>query len=145
MAAAAGMIAARRSADLLPGREDALYIADTIGELGLFYARASLALIGGSLVPQGGHNPIEAIKLGCPVLSGPHTANFKPLFAELAEQGGVRIVPSLDAVITEARKLLASAEARAGLHANAEAMVRRHEGALSRTLVVLSPYLKADA
>ena len=60
----------------LPEAGTDIYIADTIGELGLFYALAPVALIGGSLVPHGGQNPVEAIKLGAAVLTGPNWQNF---------------------------------------------------------------------
>ncbi len=78
----------RRSQGALPGTGDGLYLADTLGELGLFYRLAGVALVGGSLVPHGGHNPLEPARLGCPVLVGPHTANFREATALLLEAGG---------------------------------------------------------
>ena len=66
-----------------------LYIADTLGELGLFYRLAAVSFIGGSLVPIGGHNMIEAAQLGCPVLSGPHLANFAEAAATLRAAGAL--------------------------------------------------------
>ncbi len=70
----------------------AIYIADTIGELGLFYRLAPFAFIGGSLVPHGGQNPLEAAKLGAAVLAGPHTQNFDTEFATIfAAQGDGRV------------------------------------------------------
>ncbi|CAG4917002.1 unnamed protein product [Acidocella sp. C78] len=66
-----------------------LYIADTLGELGLFYRLAAVSFIGGSLVPVGGHNMIEAAQLGCPVLTGPHLANFAEAAATLRASGAL--------------------------------------------------------
>lgn len=72
---------------ILPGEETDLYIADTMGELGLFYRLAPLACIGRSFSSDGGggHNPIEAAMLGCAVLHGPHVQNLAEIFAEMDE------------------------------------------------------------
>ncbi|MBX9596083.1 MAG: 3-deoxy-D-manno-octulosonic acid transferase, partial [Roseomonas sp.] len=56
--------------------------------LGLFYRVARVALIGGSLVPHGGQNPLEAARLGCPILFGPHTQNFEESVDRLLAAGG---------------------------------------------------------
>ncbi len=79
-----GDVAARRSLGEVPEAGHAFYIADTLGELGLLFSLSTLALMGGSLVEHGGHNPIEPIKLDCPVISGPHVANFRDIYADLA-------------------------------------------------------------
>ncbi len=86
---------ARRAAGALPGPETTLYIADTLGELGLFYRIAGAALVGGSLVPHGGQNPLEPARLGCPILLGPHTWNFAEPVALLRRAGA--LVPLADA------------------------------------------------
>ena len=72
----ANLKVALRSEGKLPEAGTDIYIADTIGELGLFYNLVPVALIGGSLVPHGGQNPVEAIKLGAAVVTGPHWRNF---------------------------------------------------------------------
>ncbi|MZR31144.1 3-deoxy-D-manno-octulosonic acid transferase [Sneathiella litorea] len=76
LAANQEIVTARRSAQdpVLP--ETGVYIADTIGELGLFYRLSNIAFIGGSLVPNGGQNPLEAARLDCALLHGPHMDNF---------------------------------------------------------------------
>lgn len=84
----------RRSLAEAPG---ALHIADTLGELGLFYLLADVALVGGSLVPHGGHNPMEPARLGCPILLGPHTHNFQERVLDLSEAGAMRLVDPPDA------------------------------------------------
>ncbi len=78
---------ARRSLNetITPATE--IYIADTIGELGLWYRLARVAFIGGSLVPHGGQNPLEALRLGVPVMMGPHMENFDPARRELLACG----------------------------------------------------------
>lgn len=74
-----------------PSDADA-FLIDTIGELARAYRLARLAFIGGSLVPTGGHNPLEAAVWGVPVLSGPHVHNFREVYREMAEAGGARLV-----------------------------------------------------
>jgi len=77
--------------------DTAVYIADTIGELGLFYRLASFAFVGGTLVPMGGHNPLEAARLRCAVLAGPHTFNSASAYkAVLEAQGFGRVSSSSD-------------------------------------------------
>ncbi len=66
-----------------------IYIADTLNELGIFYSLADFALIGGSLLPIGGHNPFEAIQRDCSVITGLHLANFAEIYQELFENNGV--------------------------------------------------------
>ncbi len=73
-----------------------IYVADTIGELGLFYALAPVAFVGGSLVPHGGQNPVEPIKLGAAVLTGPNWQNFTDAY-ERAAAGRRRQARSTDA------------------------------------------------
>jgi 3-deoxy-D-manno-octulosonic-acid transferase len=74
---------ARRGAGQEAGAGVAVYVADTLGELGLFYRLARVALIGGSLVPHGGQNPLEAARLGCPIITGPHHFNFGEIITRL--------------------------------------------------------------
>lgn len=100
-AAAAGLAVERRSTGAMPGAGTDIYVADTLGELGLFYRVAHLALIGGSLVPHGGQNPLEAARLGCPILFGPHMGNFEEAVARLLAAGGAVRVPD-GAVLAQA-------------------------------------------
>jgi 3-deoxy-D-manno-octulosonic-acid transferase len=94
MAEAAGLAAARRTEGGAPTPDVSVYVADTMGELGLFYRLASVALVGGSLVPHGGQNPLEPARLGCPILLGPFTQNFEEPVARLLEAGGAQPVPN---------------------------------------------------
>lgn len=73
-----------------------VYLADSLNELGIFYRLAPFAFIGGSLAPVGGHNPFEAIKLGCAVISGREVYNFKEIYENLDREGGCEIVASLE-------------------------------------------------
>ncbi len=69
-----------------------IYIADTLGETGLFYRLAPLAFLGGSFGPEGGHNPFEPARLGLALLHGPHVAHFAAAFRELDKFGAAREV-----------------------------------------------------
>lgn len=89
-----------------------LYLADTLGELGLFYRLAGCALIGGSLVPHGGQNPLEAARLGCPVIAGPHTGNFEDAYGVLREAGALAHLADAAALPGAIRQLLADPAAR---------------------------------
>jgi 3-deoxy-D-manno-octulosonic-acid transferase len=87
-ALAKGLAVQRRSTGALPESTTEVYVADTLGELGLFYRAAPFAFLGGSLIPHGGQNPLEPSRLGTAVITGPHTHNFDETFrALLAAQG----------------------------------------------------------
>lgn len=128
VAALAGQ-APRRS--LLQALSGPVYVADTIGELGLFYATARAALIGGSLTPAGrGHNPCEALALGCPILSGPAVSSFADVYAALDAAGGVHWTLGPTEIAQSVLGLLQSppAASRAALepvHEQAELLARR--------------------
>ena len=72
------------------------YIADTMGELGLFYRLAHVAFIGGSLIEHGGQNPLEAARLNCAIISGPHHDNFQKTYLALQKQDAAHIVGKAD-------------------------------------------------
>lgn len=77
----------RSAGQTLVGASDAVYVADTIGEMGLWYRLAPVAMLGGSWAEVGGHNPHEALALACTVLHGPHVANFAESYSALDGQG----------------------------------------------------------
>jgi len=76
-------------------RHTDIYIADSLGELGLWYRLATVAVIGGSLVKHGGHNPLESLKLGIPTLAGPYMYNFQDMLPSLIQAGLVTIAADL--------------------------------------------------
>ena len=76
-----------------PDRNTDVYVADTIGELGLFYRLSPLVFMGGSLVPRGGQNPIEPAKLGSAILHGPHVHNFSEVYSAIDRAGGALPIP----------------------------------------------------
>lgn len=84
-----GLRVAQRSLDQYPQPETDIFIADSIGELGLFYALTDLAFIGGSLISHGGQNPLEAVRLKTAVLSGPSQHNFADIYRALRNAGAL--------------------------------------------------------
>ena len=136
---------ARRAAGEDPGPDTDVLVADTLGELGLFYRLASLAFIGGSLVPHGGQNPLEPARLGCPILLGPHAWNFTEIVDRLAAVGGLtRIAPGGDpaAALAEAVSAMLTKHDRGRTQAEAAAGVAAEEAGLpERIAAALLPLL----
>ncbi|WP_439596411.1 3-deoxy-D-manno-octulosonic acid transferase [Falsiroseomonas sp.] len=128
-AAKLGLAVAQRSAGGAPGPAVAAYVADTLGELGLFYRLAGVALIGGSLVPHGGQNPLEAARLGCPILLGPHTFNFEEAVARLLAAGGaLRVAPQAGALAEQVAAMLSDAPRRQAMAAAAAQVAEGQAG-----------------
>ena len=141
IARAEGLSVALRSRGEAPHGGVEVYVADTVGELGLFYRLAQVAFVGGTLVPVGGHNPIEPAKLGCALLHGPHVHNATEIFDAFDEGGGAREVIDAHELATGVRALLSDTAgtrqaARAAGHTAAE-----FGGALNRTLLAIEPML----
>lgn len=134
-----------RSEGTLPDASTDIYIADTIGEIGLFYALTHVAFIGGSLVPRGGQNPVEAIKLGAAVISGPHWHNFSDSYEELLRADACVRVTDAKGLAEETLKLLDDALTREAMMARADRAVAGMAGALPRTLAALERFLPPKA
>lgn len=86
----------RSAKQALPALQDAVHVSDTIGEMGLWYRLAPVAMLGGSWAEVGGHNPHEPLALGCVVLHGPHVGNFEESYRELDRQGHSQTVSGVD-------------------------------------------------
>jgi 3-deoxy-D-manno-octulosonic-acid transferase len=131
----------QRSTGAVPGPETAVYVADTLGELGLFYRLAHFAFIGGSLVPHGGQNPLEAARLGCAVLAGPHTENFVASYdAIFAAQAAGRVNTSPE-LATLAEALVANPERAKTMGKAAAKASNSLGGAVSRTRTAVEALL----
>ena len=141
----ANLKVALRSEGKLPDASTNIYIADTIGELGLFYNLVPVAFVGGSLVPHGGQNPVEAIKLGAAVVTGPHWRNFADAYEELLAAGGCAQVSEANDLATAVLLLLEDAQARARMMARAEGAIARMGGALPRTIAEIERFLPPRA
>jgi 3-deoxy-D-manno-octulosonic-acid transferase len=132
---------ALRSEGKLPGPTTDIYVADTIGELGLFYTLSPVAFVGGSLVPRGGQNPVEAIKLGAAVLAGPNWQNFRDSYSELLKVGGCKEVSDAASLAEAALALLDDADARKAMTERASGAIAAMSGALPRTMAELERFL----
>lgn len=138
---AAGLSVALRSRGERPVAGTAVYVADTVGELGTFYRLATVALVGGSFVPVGGHNPVEAARAGAPVITGPEIANNREAFAALLAADAATVVSDADGLAAEVDRLLADPELRARRAAAAAAAMDASAGALDRSFDALRPFL----
>ena len=141
IARAAGLKARLRSRGELPDAATDIYIADTVGELGLVYRLAPIVFIGGSLIRHGGQNPIEPAKLGAAILHGPHVWNFAEIYAALDQARGAETVADADKLTAGLAAMLAQPEQRGRIADAARATVDGLSGALERTLQSLDPYL----
>ncbi len=139
--AAAGLTVALRSRGELPQAGSDVYVADTLGELGVIYRVAPIVFMGGSLIPHGGQNPIEPAKFGAAILHGPHVANFADIYAALDRAKGAELVPNPDRLPVRVGAWLKDGAERARVAAAAKSTVELLGGALERTLTALEPYL----
>ncbi len=119
-----------------------IYIADTIGELGIFYRMAGITFMGGSLVEHGGQNPLEAARLECALLVGPHTASFTDIYNELEKEHAVIRVRDSDALAEKVGVLLSDHEKQEDFASRAMKLMASKSGILEHYMDALSPYLK---
>ncbi len=133
---------ARRSKGELPTRDTEIYIADTLGELGVFYRLCPLVVMGGSFVPHGGQNPLEPARLGAAVLSGPHVGNFRDIFRLLIASGGAEVLASNDQLTPRVGALLDN-DMETMRRGQAAAQAAGTKEPLVRTFEFLAPYLRA--
>jgi 3-deoxy-D-manno-octulosonic-acid transferase len=136
-----GLSVARRSA--LPDHVDTdVLLGDSMGEMFAYYAACDCAFIGGSLLPLGGQNLIEACAVGKPVLVGEHTFNFLQATDEAVQAGAALRVPDAHALLRAAARLLSDAEARTRMGDQALAFAGRHRGATVRTVELLRQLIR---
>jgi 3-deoxy-D-manno-octulosonic-acid transferase len=136
---------ARRATQEPVTDQTAIYIADTMNELGLFYRLAPFCFLGGTLVPMGGHNPLEPAALHCAILAGPSRANSAMAFDAVLGAQGFGSVHGAGDIAREARRLLADpASARAAGDAAAKGAATL-SGAVEKTIAALDTLLGQDA
>ena len=137
----AGLGLARRGAGQAIGRNTALYLADTMGELGLFYRLAKVVFVGGSLTPDGGHNLIEPAQLDCAILHGPHMTNFRTIAAQMQAADATAEVASADGLAKAVDRLLREPDLRQQLAKAARRFAQTKHGVLDRIVGALGPHL----
>lgn len=133
---------ALRSRDNAINRETDFYIADTIGELGIFYRLADIVFMGGSLVPHGGQNPLEPARLHCALLTGPHTGNFTAICAELDEKEALMRVHTVSELAMAVGLMFHNTALLKKQAEHAFALASEKQGVLERVLLALSPLLQ---
>jgi 3-deoxy-D-manno-octulosonic-acid transferase len=122
---------------LNPGQ---IVLLDTIGELASIYSLASVAFVGGSLVPAGGHNPLEPAQFGIPIVIGPHFANFRAITEELLAHQALRIAAKEDLSATLI-DLLQDPQAAKAMGARARQVFEQQAGATGRCMIALRSLL----
>jgi 3-deoxy-D-manno-octulosonic-acid transferase len=141
MLSAKGLGVARRGRCEPVTPQTDVYLADTMGELGLFYGLAGIAFVGGSLVPRGGHNPFEAARLNCAVLHGPDMSNCAGMATALAAGGAAETVTDADTLAHAVSALLADARSRGERAAAGARIAAGGLGVLDAVLEQLAPLL----
>ncbi|MDP2155731.1 MAG: lipid IV(A) 3-deoxy-D-manno-octulosonic acid transferase [Sulfuricella sp.] len=131
----------RRSANEVVAPETQVLLGDSMGEMFAYYAACDIAYIGGSLLPLGGQNLIEAAAMGKPVLIGPHTFNFAEV-SELAVQAGAALrVANAEGLALTVGDLLKAPEKVQAMSVAALAFADRHRGATERLMALIEPFL----
>ncbi len=139
IAAAQGVTATLRSGCTHPGAD--LFILDTIGELIDFYALADIAFVGGSLVRQGGHNPIEPAVMGIPVIFGPHMQDFSEIAAALLNAGGATEISDTSDLTKLLARLLSFPELCAAQGLAARCFIEKQRGVIDKHLALINKVL----
>lgn len=144
MMRAKGLNVTRRSLNEAIQPDTDVYLADTLGELGLFYRVTDIAFLGGSLVPHGGQNLLEAARLDCAIMHGPHTENFDTIYADFARADATKRVAGQAELAPSLFELLHNEKRRQDLIANARQQANKSSKILEAYLNLLRPMI-ADA
>jgi 3-deoxy-D-manno-octulosonic-acid transferase len=115
-------------------------LLDTIGELASVYSLASVAFVGGSLVPAGGHNPLEPAQFAVPILMGPHYANFRAITDDLLAHDAVRIAP-IEKLPEALLRLLTDSSTAKAIGTRARSEFEQQAGATARSVDALREIL----
>ncbi len=131
----------RRSETQAVRPETRVLLGDTMGEMFAYFRAADVAFIGGSLVPTGGQNLIEACASGTPVLIGPHTFNFAEATTQAIAAGAAVRVADADALGDAGNRLLRDIDARTSMAAAGQRFAAAHRGATDRALNLVEAVL----
>ena len=131
-----------RSRGEAPGANTEIYVADTLGELGLWYRLCDTVFVGGSLVPHGGHNPLEPARLNSAIVFGPHMENFQALADSLIAVQGAERATGLEALHAAVDRLLNSPELSRQRAVAAASFADGHAQVLDVTVDVIAPWLE---
>lgn len=134
----------RRSANHAVSAEIQAVLGDSMGEMFAYYVAADLAFIGGSLLPYGGQNLIEASAVGTPVLIGPHTHNFAEATRLAVAAGAAVQVPDAEQLMIELQRLLTDASALTEMRGQCAGFVAFNRGATDKALSIIAPLLARE-
>lgn len=137
----AGLDVSQRGAGEDLTRSTSILLADTMGELGLFFRLTDIAFVGGTLVPHGGQNPIEPARLGCAIIHGPHMQNFLTIESELKGAGASETVTTALELARGVGTLLSNPTGRQGRIAAARSVAEGKFSILDAVFSHLDPYL----
>ena len=140
-----GLATARRSEGGEISPTTAVYLVDTLGELGLVYRLADIAFVGGSLAPHGGHNPLEPARLDCALVAGHHTENFAEAYAALESGGALGRVADAGALAGAVQALLNDEAARTARAAAAREAADGLGGAVEAALGLIRDHLEPSS
>ena len=132
-----GLTLCRRSENSLPVTEIQVWLGDSMGEMPAYFTVADVALIGGTLLPFGGQNLIEAAACDCPALVGPHSFNFSQATDDAIACGAAKRVADADAAANEVIKLLDGGAALQAMRDSGARFSLAHRGATSRTVALI--------
>jgi 3-deoxy-D-manno-octulosonic-acid transferase len=119
----------------LSGRQ--VLLLDTIGDLAAIYGLATVAFVGGSLVPRGGHNPLEPAQFGVPVIMGPSYENFRDIVGKMIVADGIRIVQDETELSSALKFILTHPTEATALGARGRVVFEQQQGATARTVAAL--------
>ncbi len=139
----AGLVVARRSSGDVVTADTDIYLADTLGELGLFYRTADAVFMGKSMTRKGGQNPVEPARLGAALLYGPYMDNFSEIARRLVDEGGALQVANVAELAAALVRLLGDRAEAETMGARATAFAEREAGVIDRVYETLSPYFGA--
>ncbi len=132
-----------RRSEGVPGQEVSVWLGDSMGEMAAYYTLADIAFIGGSLLPLGGQNLIEAAACGCPALVGPHTFNFQQATADAIAAGAARRVDDVDGLAVAINQAFGDAGELEAMRAAAGRFAAAHRGATVNTVALIRAVLTA--
>jgi 3-deoxy-D-manno-octulosonic-acid transferase len=136
-----GLCVALRSREDPIASETEIYIADTMGEMGLFFRITRIVFIGKSLVPLGGQNPLEAARLNCAIVHGPYMMNFEDISIRLKEAKASLPVLNTDDLFNAIKKLLEDNSYCENIAARAMAFATNEAGVLDSVVTELRPFI----
>jgi len=119
-----------------------VFLGDSMGEMYMYYAASDLAFVGGSLVPLGGHNLIEAFAMSRPVLTGPHTFNFSEITEQAIDASCAQRASDAEDVMRSAQALIDDTDKRLAMGAQAHAFFLQHQGATDRTMKAIEKFIR---